>query len=180
MARRTLSDDREKESTMDHKTLKQEILMLLQRNARFSDQEIADRLQQSPADIHALIREMEKDRTILGYSALIDEEKAGSTNVRAIIEVEVQPERDSGFNPVAEMLSKYPEVHSVYLVSGRYDLRVEVVGESLQEVAFFVASKLATLEGIKATATHFLLKKYKETGFSSHQEEKHERLKVVP
>jgi len=165
---------------MDHKTLKKEVLALLQRNARFSDQEIADRLQQTPTDIHTLIREMETDRTILGYSALIDEEKAGNDKVRAIIEVEVQPERDAGFNRIAHMISQYPEVQTVYLVSGRYDLRVEVVGDSLQEVAFFVASKLATLEGIKATATHFLLKKYKETGFSSHQEEKHERLKVVP
>lgn len=165
---------------MDTTTLKQQIVALLRQNARLPESQIAERLQVPAARVKALIAEMEKDRTILGYTALIDEEKAGFNKVRAIIEVEVQPQRDLGFNHTAQMISQFPEVQAVYLVSGRYDLRVEVVGDSLQDVAFFVASKLAPIEGIKATATHFLLKKYKETGFLSMQEQKYERLKVVP
>jgi DNA-binding Lrp family transcriptional regulator len=165
---------------MDTNTLKHQILGLLRQNARLAAGQIAERLQAPVAQVQALIAEMEKDRTILGYTALIDEEKAGLDAVRAIIEVEVQPQRDLGFNHTAQMISQFPEVQAVYLVSGRYDLRVEVVGESLQDVAFFVASKLAPIEGIKATATHFLLKKYKETGFLSLQEQKYERLKIVP
>ncbi len=165
---------------MNRKELKAEILALLRRNARLSHQEIADRLEQKTATVRKCVDELETDRVILGYSALVDEEKAGGAGVQAIIEVEVQPERDSGFDSIARKISKFSEVQTVYLVSGRYDLRVEVVGESLQDVAFFVASKLAPLEGVKATATHFLLKKYKQAGFSQTEEEKHERLKVVP
>lgn len=166
---------------MDKKALKTEILALLQRNARMGAQEMADRLQTTPAAVQELVAELEKDRVILGYAALVDETKTGAAgSVRAIIEVEVQPERDSGFDRVARMIGKYPEVQTVYLVSGRYDLRLEVVGDSLQDVAFFVASKLSSLEGVKATATYFLLKKFKQSGFMMEEEEKHERLKVVP
>ena len=165
---------------MKNSDVKREVALLLQRNARMAEQEIADRLQTDVAAVRAAIAEMEKERTILGYPALVDEEKLGVAKVRALIEVEVQPERDSGYDGIALTISKFPEVQTVYLVSGRYDLRVEVVGDSLQEVAFFVASKLASLQGVKGTATHFLLKKYKQSGFQSHQEEKYERLKIVP
>lgn len=165
---------------MDKKDVKKAIAELLQKNARIADQEIAERLQLTPAKVRALITEMEKDRVITGYHAVVDEDKLGIEQVRAIIEVEVQPERDSGFDRVARAISKFPEVVSVLLVSGRYDLRLEVVGDSLQDVAFFVASKLAAIEGVKATATHFLLKKYKTVGFMLQEDEKYERLKVVP
>ncbi len=165
---------------MDKSDVKDKILALLQENARITDQLLADRLQLTAAAVRQMITEMEHDGTIMGYHALINPEAFHATPVRAIIEVEVQPERDGGFDRIARTVSRFDEVESVYLVSGRYDLRLEVVGESLQEVAFFVASKLAPLEGVRATATHFLLKKYKEAGFMLEKEKQHERLKVTP
>jgi len=159
---------------------KLKILDLLQKNARIPQREIADRLQLSEEEVTVLIAEMEADRTILGYHALVNQEALDTTAVRAIIEVQVRPERDGGFDRVARQLAKFDEVTDVTLVSGGYDLRLEVVGESLQEVALFVASKLAPLDGVRATATHFLLKKYKEAGFALHEDEDYERLKVTP
>ena len=166
---------------MNKKTIRQDVLELLQRNARMSDQEIADRLQAKPAEIKALIAGMQKDGTILGFSTFVRQDgKSGTSKVMAIIEVAVQPERDSGYDRIARAIGNFPEVRTVYLVSGESDFRVEVVGDSLQEVAEFVASKLSPLEGVRSTATYFLLKKYKEAGFALTEEEKHERLKVVP
>ena len=165
---------------MNHAELKQAILRLLRRNARMPAAEIAARLQATTEAVASAIAEMEADRTIMGYSTIVNEDKTGSAEVRAIIEVEVQPEREGGFDNVAMAISRFPEVHSVSLVSGRYDLRLEVAGDSLQDVARFVASKLASQEGVKATTTHFLLRKYKEAGVSLHEEDQYERLKVVP
>lgn len=156
-----------------------EILALLKHNARMSTREIAGRLNSTPAKIEAAIARMEQDGALLGYTAITANEVAGD-EVRAIIEVQVQPERENGFNKVAQQLAHFDEVVSVYLVSGRYDLHLEVVGRSLQEVAHFVASKLATQSGVKSCATLFLLKKYKEAGIELDKEEKYERLKVVP
>ncbi len=156
------------------------ILRLLRRNARMSAEEIGDRLELSPDVVRAAIAEMEREGVIMGYSAVVNEDRVAPGEVRAIIEVEVQPERDSGFDNVAMAIARFPEVHSVHLVSGRYDLRLEVSGPSLQDVARFVASKLASQDGVKATATHFILKKYKEAGVVFHQEPSHERLKIVP
>ena len=165
---------------MDTEEVKHHILHLLQRNARMSDAELADRLQTTPDEVAALIDAMEADGTIMGYAALVNEERLGESRVRAVIEVEVQPERDGGFDRTAMAVGRFSEVQAVYLVSGRYDLRLEVVGDTLQDVAAFVASKLAPLDGVKATVTHFLLKKYKEAGFLFHEDEEFERLQVVP
>ncbi len=165
---------------MDNADLKEKLRALLKQNARLSNEALADRLQATPEAVAAAIAAMEQDGTIIGYYALINEESLGSNAVRAIIEVEVQPERDSGFDPIAMRISKFREVETVHLVSGRYDLRLEVVGESLHEVASFVASKLAPIDGVKSTVTHFLLKKYKEAGFKLREDETYERLKVVP
>ena len=156
------------------------ILRLLRRNGRMPAAEIADRLQMPPAEAEAAIAQMERDGVIMGYSVVVDEDKAPNGDVRAIIEVEVQPEREGGFDNVAMAIARFPEVHSVYLVSGRYDLRLEVVGQSLQDVARFVASKLASQDGVKATATHFILKKYKEAGVELREEVPYERLRIVP
>ncbi|MBR4222995.1 MAG: Lrp/AsnC family transcriptional regulator [Victivallales bacterium] len=164
---------------MDKKTFKKEVLSLLVRNARISAQEIANRLGASEGEVLATIAELEKERVIVGYTAIVSDE-AESDEVRAIIEVAVQPERDTGFDNVAERLARFPEVRSAYLVSGKYDLRLEVVGNSLQAVASFVAGKLASQDGVKSCATYFLLKKYKESGVQFAREEKHERLKIVP
>lgn len=156
------------------------ILRLLRRHARMSSREIAARLQLDAEEVEACIAAMEQNGTIMGYRAVINEDVLEQRPVRAIIEVEIQPEREGGFDNVAHSISRFPEVQAVYLVSGRSDLRLEVVGESLQHVATFVASKLASQEGVKATTTHFLLKKYKEAGVQLHEEEHYERLKVVP
>ncbi|HOG49011.1 MAG TPA: Lrp/AsnC family transcriptional regulator [Lentisphaeria bacterium] len=164
---------------MDREKLKREIVALLRRNARMSDQEIADRLGSTASTVAGLIQELERDGVIMGYSAIVNEQ-SDNGEVRAIIEVEVRPERDTGFDIVAERLAKFPEVQSVYLVSGRYDLRLEVAGHSLQEIASFVSGKLAPQDGVKSTATYFLLKKYKEAGVQFSKDEKHERLKIVP
>ena len=165
---------------MDKDKARTEILRLLQKNARVAEGELADRLGLAPAEVADLIRDLEREGVIMGYYSLINEEKLPAPPVRALIEVEVQPQRDGGFDRVAWTISRFPEVKTVYLVSGLYDLRLEVVGASLQEVASFVASKLAPLDGVKATVTHFLLRKYKEAGFQFHEDETYERLKVVP
>ncbi|MBN2449710.1 MAG: Lrp/AsnC family transcriptional regulator [Lentisphaeria bacterium] len=165
---------------MENAEQRKAILRLLRKNARIPVAEIAARLELTPEEVEQTIAGMERDRLILGYLAIVNEDAADDREVRAIIEVEVQPRRESGFDDTAAALSRFPEVRSVYLVSGRYDLRLEVVGTSLQDVAHFVASRLASQEGVKATATHFLLKKYKEAGVLFHEEEEHERLKVVP
>ena len=155
------------------------VLALLKRNARISIQEIADRLNAEPAAVTEVISTLEKENVIVGYTAITNnsEEK---DEVRAIIEVQVVPERDAGFDNVALRLAQFPEVTALYLVSGKYDLRLEVVGKSLQDVASFVAGKLASQDGVKSTATYFMLKKYKESGICFTKEEKNERLKVVP
>ncbi len=164
---------------MDKFELNKKVVSLLSRNARMSDREIADRLGVSEGEVHAAIANMEAERTIVGYTAVVSEQFV-TDEVRAIIEVAIQPERDTGFDNIAERLSRFPEVRSAYLVSGKYDLRLEVVGKSLQDVASFVAGKLASQDGVKSTATYFLLKKYKEAGIQFAKEEKHERLKIVP
>lgn len=164
---------------MEKDKLKKEILLLLRRNARMSEQEIADRLGSAAATVADCIRELEREQVIMGYATIVNE-SSDNGEVRAIIEVEVQPERDSGFDHIARRLGNFPEVQSVYLVSGHYDLRLEVVGRSLQEIASFVASKLASQDGVKSTATYFLLKKYKEAGVQFSKEEHEERLKIVP
>ena len=165
---------------MDEESVNHKILHHLRQNARMANAELADRLQTTPDKVAELIDGMEADGTIMGYYALVNEEKLGKPHVRAVIEVEVQPERDGGFDRIARTVSRFAEVHAVYLVSGRYDLRLEILGETLQEVAHFVASKLAPLDGVKATVTHFLLKKYKEAGFQLDEDEQFERLQVVP
>ena len=152
------------------------MLALLKRDARIPVQEIADRLMLQPQEISQAIEEMERQGTILGYTTLLGNEEERQT--RAIIEVQIQPERDSGFDAIAQRICKFEEVVSAYLVSGRYDLHLEVVGNSLQEVAHFVASKLSTQPGVKSCATLFLLKKYKEAGIEFQKEEGYERLQV--
>ena len=152
------------------------ILALLKRDARIPVQEIADRLMLQPQEISQAIEEMERQGTILGYTTLLGNEEERQT--RAIIEVQIQPERDSGFDAIAQRICKVAEVVSASLVSGRYDLHLEVVGNSLQEVAHFVASKLSTQPGVKSCATLFLLKKYKEAGIEFQKEEGYERLQV--
>ena len=164
---------------METSDMKKRIVALLSRNARMATRELAERLSTTPETVEKLIGELEQERVIVGYAAVVSD-SATADEVRAIIEVEVQPERDTGYDLLAERIGKFPEVRSVYLVSGRYDLRLEVIGSSLQEVASFVSGKLACQPGVKSTATYFMLKKYKEAGIQLNAGEKYERLKIVP
>lgn len=160
--------------------MKTKIIRLLQDNARIPINEIANRLDTNEDNVLKLIKELEDDKVIQGYHAIIDETIINKHVVKALIQVSIRPEREGGFDKVAKRLSKFPEVTSLYLVSGGFDLQVVVEGETLNEVASFVSSKLATIEGVTSTATHFLLKKYKESGQILYGEDEYERLKVTP
>lgn len=155
------------------------VLGILKKNARLSEQEIADRLNVSRSDVVSAIMDLEGSGAILGYTA-ITAPTPNSREVHAMIEVQVQPERDEGFDRIANRLAKFSEVVSVHLMSGHYDLWLEVVGDSLQDVAYFVASKLSPQPGVKSTSTLFLLKKYKESGILLEKDEQYERLQVSP
>ena len=122
-----------------------------------------------------MIRKCEADGTILGYSAIIDWEKVDDDRVNALIELNIIPQRERGFDKVAERIANYPEVKSLYLMSGGFDLAVFIEGKTMKEVAFFVARKLASLEEVTATATHFVLTKFKEKGVIFGREKKDER-----
>ena len=160
--------------------LKNEILRLLAENGRLSAADIAERLQITEKSAQKTVGELESDGVIVGYRAMFDETVLPETAVKAIIEVKTKPERDSGFDRIAKRISKFSKVESVYLVSGSYDLLLEVHGDSLKDVAEFVASKLATIEGVISTSTLFLLKKYKELGKMMQDEEHKERLNITP
>jgi len=132
------------------------------------------------SEVAAKIKTYEAEHVILGYRTILNEEKLGVETVRAAIEVKITPERGGGFDRLAERISKYIEVQSCYLMSGGYDLLVFVEGDSLREVATFVSEKLATLQGVISTATHFILKPYKEQGVLMKHDVKEERLAVTP
>ncbi len=142
----------------------EEILNLLQENARLSAADIAAMTKKSVAEVEAIIKKLEEDGYIIKYSAIVNPEKVSEETkaVRAVIEIQVQPEREHGFDAIAERIWRYPQVKSLYLMSGGYDLQVIIEGDSLQDVAFFVARKLSTLNGVRSTKTHFVLKAYKE------------------
>lgn len=160
--------------------MKEQVLKLLQKNARLSHQEIADRLSTDADEIARIIHDCETNGAIHGYHAVVDDEALGKDVVRALIEVSVQPERDVGFDNVARKITKFPQISDVMLVSGNYDLQLIIVGDSLQDIAGFVSSKLAPMDGVTSTRTHFMLKKYKEAGFAASDDEAYERLSVAP
>ena len=156
------------------------LLTLLRDNAALSPARLAPMLNLSETEVASRIKAYENDRVILGYRAILDEEKLGVDVVRAVIEVKITPERGGGFDRLAERIAKYSEVRSCYLMSGGYDLLVVVEGNSLREVAMFVSEKLATVQGVLSTATHFMLKPYKEQGVLMAREQNEERLAVAP
>jgi DNA-binding Lrp family transcriptional regulator len=165
---------------MSQDEIRSAIIELLQKKARLTDQQIADRLGITAAVVAAEVAAMEAEGIILGYHVMVNEEKWNHGEVRAMIELEIQPERDGGYDSVAQSICRFPEVRTVYLISGQRDLRLEVVGKSLREIASFVASKLAPLPGVRSTATHFFLKTYKEYGFTPEKDQVYERLPVAP
>jgi DNA-binding Lrp family transcriptional regulator len=142
----------------------EKILDILSRDAKSSAGDIARQLNLAEGDVTRTIKKLEKDRIILGYRANVNWQRIRHNQVRALIEVKVSPERGVGFDHVAELIYRFPEVSSVTLLSGAYDLLVQIEGENLREVAQFVSEKLATIKGVMSTATHFMLKKYKEDG----------------
>src|SRR2546425_5799565 len=156
------------------------LLNLLRESAAITPAQLSRMLDQSEAEVAAKIKGYEKDQVILGYRTVLNEEKLGVDLVRAVIEVKITPERGGGFDRLAERIAKYAEVNSCYLMSGGYDLLVVVEGKTLREVATFVAEKLATIQGVLSTATHFMLKPYKEQGVLMAREHNDERLAVTP
>ena len=140
------------------------LLSLLEDDATLTAEQIALMLKKEVGDIKDLIAKYERDGVILGHKTLIDWDKTDREYVTALIEVKIQPQRDRGFDKIAEKIYNYPEVQSVYLMSGGFDLAVLIEGRTMREVAFFVAQKLATIEYVTSTATHFVLRKYKDKG----------------
>lgn len=157
-----------------------EILGLLESNARLTAPQIAVMLDGDPAEVATAITEMEESKVIVRHCALIDWERAGADRVTALIDVKLHPQRDVGFDRVAERIARFPEVRSCYLMSGTYDLAVEVESANLREAARFVSERLSTLDGVASTTTHFVLKRYKHDGVSFTEEATQERLAITP
>ena len=156
------------------------LLKLLATDASLSPAQLGAMLNLTEADVRARVKQLEADRTVLGYRAVLNEEKLDRELVRAVIEVRITPERGGGFDKLAERIAKYAEVRSCHLMSGGYDLLVEVEGRNLREVASFVSEKLSTIQGVLSTATHFMLRAYKEQGVLMRCEAAEERLAVAP
>jgi len=157
-----------------------ELLEVLEKDCRLSPEEIARMLKKKPAAIKDAIKKYEKEGVILKYKAVINKElaKDAGSEVRALIEVNILPQKDLGFDRVAERIYSFPEVTSCYLISGTYDLLLIVEGKDLHTVSRFVAEKLAPLENVRGTATHFLLKKYKEDGVILKHKEENKRIAI--
>jgi DNA-binding Lrp family transcriptional regulator len=161
-------------------TTSNRILHILERDARTSTADIASMVGVDEEEVRRIIRECEEKRIIRKYKTIIDWERAGEEAVLAFIDVRVSPERQVGFDDVASRIYRFPEVAAVYLVSGMYDLQVVVRGPSLKEVAMFVAEKLATIDRVHSTTTHFLLRRYKEDGEVLVEHEEDRRLMITP
>ena len=165
----------------DNPRLMNPVIILLLEGGGLSTAQMAQVLNLSEAEINRQLDQLKKDRILLGWRPVLNlsEEEAGA--VRAVIEVRITPERGGGFNRLAERISRFEEVESCFLMSGGYDLLVFTTGSSLQRVAAFVSEKLSPLEGVLSTATHFLLRSYKEQGFlMDMKSEENSRLKVAP
>ena len=157
-----------------------ELLKLLQANALEPRENIARMLELSVDDVNRRIADYEKRGVIRGYQAILNEDQLGLDKVTAVIEVKVTPQREGGFDTIADRISGFPEVRSAYLMSGTYDLLLFVEGRNLREVAGFVSERLAPLEGVLSTSTHFMLKTYKRFGVLMHQQHSDERLTITP
>lgn len=141
-----------------------EILEILEKNSRYTDEQIAVMVGKSVEEVRDAIRDYEEKSIIAGYTTLVNWENTGKETVTALIEVKITPQRGEGFDKVAERIYKFPQVKACYLMSGGFDLTVIVEGKTMKEVAMFVSSKLAVQEYVLSTATHFVLKKYKDHG----------------
>ncbi len=144
--------------------MKNELLKLLESDARLTSEQLSIMLDISLDEVNAYIKELEQNGIILGYKTVVDWEKTDRESVTAMIDVKLTPQRGKGYDRVAEKIYNYPEVQSVYLMSGAYDLSVLIEGKTMKEVAFFVSQKLAPIDEVISTTTHFVLHKYKDTG----------------
>ena len=160
--------------------MREQILSIIEKNSRIDLRELAIILGTTEIDVLNEMEKMEQEGIICGYHTLINWEKTNIEKVTALIEVRVTPQRGHGFDAIAERIYKYPEVDTVYLISGGYDLLVILEGKSLKEVSNFVSDKLSTQESILSTATHFILKTYKDHGTIIGKEYTDERMKVTP
>ena len=159
--------------------MREQILILLEKNSRINLKDVAVMLGTDEIFVANEIAQMEKEGIICGYHTLINWDKTSDEKVSAIIEVRVTPQRGQGFDRFAERIYNYPEVKDLYLMSGGYDFAVIIEGRTLKEVSMFVSEKLATIEGILSTATHFVLKKYKEHGTTLEVKPKSERKMIT-
>ena len=160
--------------------MREKILKAIDKNSKLSVKDLAIMLGATEEEVAQTIKELENESIICGYPTLINWDKTESEKVTALIEVKVTPQRGQGFNKIAERIYKFEEVESVYLMSGGFDLTVIIDGKSMREVANFVSSKLAPMESVLSTATHFVLKKYKEHGIPLIQEKEDERMLITP
>ena len=160
--------------------MREQILKTIEKNSRLSIKELAVLLGKEEIDVANEVAAMEAEGIICGYHTLINWEQTSLERVNALIEVRVTPQRGQGFDNIAERIYKYPEVDAVYLISGGYDLLVSLEGKSLKEISSFVSDKLSTLESVLSTATHFVLKKYKDHGTILSKKEEDEREKITP
>ena len=158
----------------------QRLLTAIEGDSRYDTAELAVRLGVAEAEIVEALMKLEQDGVICGYHTMIDWDKTDIEKVTALIEVRVTPQRGKGFDDIAERIYKYPEVNSVYLISGGYDLLVTLEGKSLKEVSSFVSSKLSTLDTVISTATHFILKKYKDHGTIMTRKQEDQRELITP
>jgi DNA-binding Lrp family transcriptional regulator len=156
------------------------LLQLLERNSNISPDRLAKMLGTKVSDVKKKIAAYEKSGIIMGYRAIVNHHKLDHERVRAVIEVKVTPEREGGFDRTAERISQFEEVTSCFLMSGGFDILLFIEGKTLNEVASFVSSKLAPLEQVQSTATHFMLKAYKDHGMLLHAIETRKRLAVTP
>lgn len=154
------------------------ILTFIEKNSRVDMSELAVILGMDQVELANEMKAMEEEGVICGYHTLIDWDKTTTEKVAALIEVRVTPQRGQGFDNIAERIYNYPEVNSVYLISGGYDLLVSLEGKTLKEISAFVSDKLSTQEAILSTATHFILKKYKDHGTILAKKQKDERIQV--
>ena len=160
--------------------MREKILQVIEKNSRIDMKELAIILGCEEIDVVNEIVKMEEEGVICGYHTLIDWEKTSIDKVSALIEVRVTPQRGQGFDNIAERIYKYPEVNAVYLISGGYDLLISLEGKSLKEISAFVSDKLSTLESVLSTATHFILKKYKDHGTVLAKKHEDTREKIMP
>ena len=160
--------------------MKDRILHAIEKNSKIDIKDLAKMIGATEEEVAACIAEMEADRIICGYPVLINWDKTDHENVTALIEVKVTPQRGQGFDKIAERIYKYDEVEAVYLMSGGFDLTVVIRGKSMREVANFVSGHLAPMEYVLSTATHFVLKKYKEHGIPLETVTEEERMLITP